>query len=99
MSLWLRQEVQAVLRRGDGELNALPDTFLTQESAIEAAIHAGKQKIDLGFERRSVVVNGCGVSCSSAQVLIINLLLVLGIVGCVLPAIGFVHLYRLPLSS
>jgi hypothetical protein len=29
----------------------------TQESAIEAAIQAGRQKIDLGFERGSVAVN------------------------------------------
>jgi hypothetical protein len=29
----------------------LPDTFPTQESAIEAAIQAGRQKIDLDFER------------------------------------------------
>ena len=36
----------------------LPDTFPTQESAIEAAIQAGQQKIDAGFERGSVVVNG-----------------------------------------
>jgi hypothetical protein len=36
----------------------LPDTFSTAESAIEAAIQAGRQKIDVGFERGSVVVNG-----------------------------------------
>jgi hypothetical protein len=36
----------------------LPNTFSTQESAIEAAIQAGRQKIDVGFERGSVVVNG-----------------------------------------
>ena len=36
----------------------LPETFPTQESAIEAAIKAGRQKIDAGFERRSAVVNG-----------------------------------------
>jgi hypothetical protein len=36
----------------------LPDTFPTQESAIKAAIQAGRQKIDVGFERGSVVVNG-----------------------------------------
>jgi hypothetical protein len=36
----------------------LPDTFSTQESAIEAAIQAGRQKIDVGFERGSAVVNG-----------------------------------------
>ena len=36
----------------------LPDTFPTQESAIEAAIQAGRQKIDMGFERGSAVVNG-----------------------------------------
>jgi hypothetical protein len=36
----------------------LPETFPTPESAIEAAIRAGRQKIDLGFERGSAVVNG-----------------------------------------
>jgi hypothetical protein len=36
----------------------LPDTFPTQESAIEAGIQAGRQKIDVGFERGSAVVNG-----------------------------------------
>jgi hypothetical protein len=36
----------------------LPDTFPSQESAIEAAIKAGRQKIDLDFERGSAVVNG-----------------------------------------
>jgi hypothetical protein len=36
----------------------LPDTFETQESAIEAATQAGRQKIDVGFERGSAVVNG-----------------------------------------
>jgi len=36
----------------------LPDTFATQESAIQAAIQAGRQKIDAGFERGSVAVNG-----------------------------------------
>ncbi|MGA9448814.1 MAG: hypothetical protein WBV26_20380 [Candidatus Sulfotelmatobacter sp.] len=37
----------------------LPDAFPTQqESAIEAAIRAGRQKIDMGFERGSAVVNG-----------------------------------------
>jgi hypothetical protein len=36
----------------------LPDTFLTQDSAIEAAIQAGRQKIDAGFERGRAVVNG-----------------------------------------
>jgi len=35
-----------------------PDTFPTQESAIEAAIQAGQQKIDVGFERGRAVVNG-----------------------------------------
>ena len=34
------------------------DTFPTQESAIKAAIQAGRQKIDVGFERGSAVVNG-----------------------------------------
>jgi hypothetical protein len=36
----------------------LPETFPTQESAIEAAIKAGRQKIDLDSERGSAVVNG-----------------------------------------
>jgi hypothetical protein len=36
----------------------LPDTFPTQESAIEAAIQAGRQKIDAGLERGRAVVNG-----------------------------------------
>ena len=36
----------------------LPDTFPTQESAIKAAIQAGRQKIDVGFERGSAVVSG-----------------------------------------
>src|SRR5208337_64114 len=36
----------------------LPETFSTQDSAIEAAIQAGRQKIDMGFERGSAVVNG-----------------------------------------
>ena len=36
----------------------LPKTFPTQESAIEAGIQSGRQKIDVGFERGSVVVNG-----------------------------------------
>jgi hypothetical protein len=36
----------------------LPETFPTHESAIEAAIKAGRQKIDTGFERGSAVVNG-----------------------------------------
>jgi len=36
----------------------LPNTFPTQQVAIEAAIQAGRQKIDVGFERGSVVVNG-----------------------------------------
>jgi hypothetical protein len=36
----------------------LPNTFSTQESAIDAAIKAGRQKIDVVFERGSVVVNG-----------------------------------------
>ena len=35
----------------------LPDTFPTRDSAIEAAIQAGRQKIDMGFERGSSVVN------------------------------------------
>jgi hypothetical protein len=36
----------------------LPDTFPTREFAFEAAIQAGRQKIDAGFERGSAVVNG-----------------------------------------
>jgi hypothetical protein len=36
----------------------LPDTFPTQESAIEAGIEAGRRKIDLDSERGSAVVNG-----------------------------------------
>jgi hypothetical protein len=36
----------------------LPNTFPTQESAIEAATQAGRQKIDVGFERGSEVVKG-----------------------------------------
>jgi len=36
----------------------LPNTFSTQEYAIAAAIQAGGQKVDVGFERGSVVVNG-----------------------------------------
>jgi hypothetical protein len=36
----------------------LPATFPTHESAIEAAIQAGRQKIDVGFERGRAVVNG-----------------------------------------
>jgi len=35
----------------------LPDTYPTQESAIEA-IQTGRQKIDMGFKRGSAVVNG-----------------------------------------
>ena len=33
-------------------------TFPTQESAMEAAIQAGRQKIDAGFERGSAVASG-----------------------------------------
>ena len=36
----------------------LPGTFPTRESAFEAAIQAGRQKIDVGFERGSAVVYG-----------------------------------------
>jgi hypothetical protein len=88
MPVRFRQEVQAVLRWGGGELSALwlppllevflyprsaiieheadgfmetefylPDTFPTQESAIEAAIQAGRQKIDAEFERGRAVGN------------------------------------------
>ena len=33
----------------------LPSTFPTQEAAVEAAIQAGRLKIDMGFEKGSVV--------------------------------------------
>ena len=36
----------------------LPNAFPTQESAIEAATQAGRQKIDEGFEPGKAVVNG-----------------------------------------
>jgi hypothetical protein len=36
----------------------LPDTFPSQELAIAAATQAGQQKIDAGFERGPMVVNG-----------------------------------------
>ena len=36
----------------------LPDAFPTQESAIEAALQAGRQKIDVGLKRGPVVANG-----------------------------------------
>jgi hypothetical protein len=36
----------------------LTDTFPTQESAIEAGIQAGRQKIDAGLERGSAVASG-----------------------------------------
>jgi hypothetical protein len=36
----------------------LRETFPTQESAIEAAIQAGRQKIDAGFEQGSAVASG-----------------------------------------
>jgi hypothetical protein len=36
----------------------LPDTFSSQELAIEAAIQAGRQKIDVGLERGRAAVNG-----------------------------------------
>ena len=36
----------------------LPGTFQSQELAIAAAICAGQQEIDLGFERGRAVVNG-----------------------------------------
>jgi hypothetical protein len=35
----------------------LPDTFTKEESAIEAAIQVGRQKIDVGFERGRQFVN------------------------------------------
>jgi len=36
----------------------LPGSFPTQELAIAAATQAGRQKIDVGFERGRAVVNG-----------------------------------------
>jgi hypothetical protein len=36
----------------------LPGTFQTEESAINAAVQAGRQKIDVGFERGSAVASG-----------------------------------------
>ncbi len=36
----------------------MPETFPPQESAIEAAVRAGRKKIDAGFERGLAVVNG-----------------------------------------
>ena len=36
----------------------LPETFPTHESAIEAGIQVGQQRIDADFERGSAVVNG-----------------------------------------
>jgi hypothetical protein len=33
----------------------LPDAFPTQESAVEAALQAGRRKIDVGFKRGPVV--------------------------------------------
>lgn len=36
----------------------VPSSFPTHEAAIEAAIQAGRLKIDTGFEKGSVVVNG-----------------------------------------
>jgi hypothetical protein len=36
----------------------LPDIFSKEESAIKAAIQAGRQKIDVRSERGSVVMNG-----------------------------------------
>ena len=46
---------------GDGVTETqfyLPHTFLSQESAIEAAIQAGQQKIDVVFERGRAVASG-----------------------------------------
>jgi hypothetical protein len=36
----------------------LPGTFQTEESAINAAVQAGRVKIDEGFEPRSAVASG-----------------------------------------
>jgi hypothetical protein len=35
----------------------VPNTFATKESAVEAAIQSGREKIDAGFERGPTVVN------------------------------------------
>ncbi len=35
----------------------VPGTFQTEESAINAAVEAGRQKIDKGFEPRSAVAS------------------------------------------
>jgi len=59
-----RRILGGVLRRGteaDGVMETefyLPDTFRKQESAIEAAIQSGRQKIDMGFERGLAALNG-----------------------------------------
>jgi hypothetical protein len=48
-------------RDADGVMETefcLSESFPTQESAIEAAIQAGRQKIDAGFERGRAVVKG-----------------------------------------
>lgn len=49
--------VQALVLRTETQFY-LPATFPTQDSAIEAAIHAGRRKIDVDFERGSEVVKG-----------------------------------------
>ncbi len=36
----------------------VPNTFATIESALEAALQSGRAKIDAGFERGPMVVNG-----------------------------------------
>ena len=44
---------------GSWKLNSyVPGTFPTQDSAVEAAIQAGQQKIDVGFERGCAVASG-----------------------------------------
>jgi hypothetical protein len=59
--LWHNSGLRVFEHHADGLMETefyLPETFPTQESAIEAAIKAGRQKIDVGFERGSAVVNG-----------------------------------------
>jgi hypothetical protein len=36
----------------------VPNTFATKESAVEAAIQGGREKIDARFKRGPIVVNG-----------------------------------------
>jgi hypothetical protein len=45
----------------------LPDTFPTPELAIEAAVQAGRQKIEVGFKQGSVAVNTEYGFCAEAK--------------------------------